>query len=88
MAIARALVNEPRILLADEPTGALDSRTSIEILALIQALGASGITVVLVTHEPEIAAFAERVIVVKDGKILSDERQTPVEAVVPPEPVS
>jgi putative ABC transport system ATP-binding protein len=88
VAIARALVNEPRILLADEPTGALDSRTSIEILALIQALGASGITVVLVTHEPDIAAFAERVIVVKDGKILSDERQTPAEAVVPPEPLS
>jgi putative ABC transport system ATP-binding protein len=88
VAIARALVNEPRILLADEPTGALDSRTSIEIMALIQALGASGITVVLVTHEPDMAAYAGRVIVIKDGKVLSDERQTPLEAVVPPEPAS
>ncbi len=77
VAIARALVNKPRILLADEPTGALDSRTSIEIMALIQELSRSGITVVLVTHEPDIAAYASRVIVVKDGQIQSDTRQAP-----------
>jgi putative ABC transport system ATP-binding protein len=84
VAIARALVNEPRILLADEPTGALDSRTSIEIMALIQELGVSGITVVLVTHEPDIAAYATRVVVVKDGLILSDKQQVPKEAILPP----
>jgi putative ABC transport system ATP-binding protein len=84
VAIARALVNKPRILLADEPTGALDSRTSVEIMALIQELGRSGITVVLVTHEPDIAAYASRVIVVKDGQIQSDTRQEPMQAVVPP----
>jgi putative ABC transport system ATP-binding protein len=75
VAIARALVNNPRILLADEPTGALDSRTSVEIMALIQELGRSGITVVLVTHESDIAAYASRVVVVKDGEILTDKRQ-------------
>ena len=84
VAIARALVNEPRILLADEPTGALDSRTSIEIMALIQELGASGITVVLVTHEPDIAEYASRRLVVKDGLILSDRQQQPKDAVLPP----
>jgi putative ABC transport system ATP-binding protein len=84
VAIARALVNNPRILLADEPTGALDSRTSVEIMALIQELGRSGITVVLVTHEADIAAFASRVIVVKDGQIQSDTRQEPVQAAPPP----
>jgi len=84
VAIARALVNEPRILLADEPTGALDSRTSVEIMALIQELGVTGITVVLVTHEPDIAAYATRVVVVKDGLILSDKQQAPKEAILPP----
>jgi putative ABC transport system ATP-binding protein len=84
VAIARALVNEPRILLADEPTGALDSRTSIEIMALIQELGASGITVVLVTHERDIAEYASRRLVVKDGLILSDEQQQPKDAILPP----
>jgi putative ABC transport system ATP-binding protein len=84
VAIARALVNEPRILLADEPTGALDSRTSVEIMALIQELGTTGITVVLVTHEPDIAAYASRVVVVKDGLILTDKHQEPREAILPP----
>jgi putative ABC transport system ATP-binding protein len=84
VAIARALVNEPRILLADEPTGALDSRTSIEIMSLIQELGTSGITVVLVTHEPDIAEYASRRLVVRDGLILSDRQQQPKDAVLPP----
>jgi putative ABC transport system ATP-binding protein len=71
------------VLLADEPTGNLDSRTSLEIMALLQALGRSGITVVLVTHEPEIAAFAGRVVVVRDGRVVSDRAQTAARAVVP-----
>ncbi|MGC4070773.1 MAG: ABC transporter ATP-binding protein [Polyangiaceae bacterium] len=74
VAIARALVCEPRVILADEPTGNLDSRTSIEVMALFQELGAQGITVALVTHEPDIAAYASRVIVVRDGHIVRDER--------------
>ena len=84
VAIARALVTEPRVILADEPTGNLDSRTSIEVMALFQELGRSGITVVLVTHEADIAQYASRHIVMRDGRILSDERQTPRAAVVPP----
>lgn len=74
VAIARALVNRPRIILADEPTGNLDSRTSIEVMALLQELGSTGITVVLVTHEPDIAAYADRTIVMKDGLVLADDR--------------
>jgi putative ABC transport system ATP-binding protein len=85
VAIARALVNRPRLLLADEPTGNLDSRTSIEVMALFQELGRSGITVVLVTHEPDIADFAARVITMRDGRVLSDERRTPRAAVAAPE---
>jgi putative ABC transport system ATP-binding protein len=84
VAIARALVSEPRVILADEPTGNLDSRTSVEVMALFQELGRSGITVVLVTHEPDIAQYASRVIVMRDGHILSDERQAQRTAVVPP----
>jgi putative ABC transport system ATP-binding protein len=75
VAIARALVAEPRLILADEPTGNLDSRTSVEILALFQELGAAGITVLLVTHEPDIAAYASRVVVMRDGRVKSDTRQ-------------
>jgi len=84
VAIARAIVNEPRVILADEPTGNLDSRTSIEIMALFQELGRSGITVILVTHEQDIAEHASRVVVVKDGRIQSDKRRVPMPAVVPP----
>ena len=80
VAIARALVNQPKVLLADEPTGALDSKTSVEVMAIFQALGRNGITVVVVTHEPDVAAYAARVIHVKDGLVLSDQRQTPARA--------
>jgi putative ABC transport system ATP-binding protein len=80
VAIARALVNRPRLILADEPTGALDTRTSTEVLDLLQTLNHSGITIVIVTHEPDIAAYASRRIVVRDGNILSDETQTPRDA--------
>ena len=75
VAIARALVNDPVLLLADEPTGALDSRTSLEIMALFQKLNATGITVVLVTHEPDVARFAQRVLMFRDGKLRADRRQ-------------
>ncbi len=73
VAIARALVNEPAVMLADEPSGNLDSRTSVEIMALLQRLNRAGITVVLVTHEPDIAVYARRTIVFRDGRVLSDE---------------
>jgi len=73
VAIARALVNRPSILLADEPTGNLDSRTSVEIMQIFQTLNEGGLTLVLVTHEPDIARFAKRTIVFRDGKIRRDE---------------
>jgi putative ABC transport system ATP-binding protein len=73
VAIARALVNRPAILLADEPTGNLDSHTSVEIMAVLQALNERGLTIVLVTHELDIAQFAKRVIVFRDGRIRKDE---------------
>jgi len=73
VAIARALVNRPAILLADEPTGNLDSRTSVEILDIFQRLNSEGLTIVLVTHEPDIAEFAKRTLKFRDGKIRSDE---------------
>jgi len=72
VAIARALVGDPALVLADEPTGALDSRTGIEIMALLQQLNREGITVVLVTHEHDIAAYADRVIQFRDGQVVSD----------------
>jgi putative ABC transport system ATP-binding protein len=80
VAIARALVNEPGAILADEPTGALDSRTGLEIMALFQALHARGITLVVVTHDPEIAAFATRVLTFRDGRLVEDRRQAPRDA--------
>jgi len=73
VAIARALVNQPSILLADEPTGNLDSRTSVEIMQIFQDLNDQGLTVVLVTHEQDIAHYAKRTIVFRDGKIRRDE---------------
>ncbi|MBI5547204.1 MAG: ABC transporter ATP-binding protein [Deltaproteobacteria bacterium] len=80
VAVARALVSNPRILMADEPTGNLDSKTSVEIMALFQELNRAGITVTLVTHEADVAAYAARVVHVRDGRIVSDERQTPRDA--------
>jgi putative ABC transport system ATP-binding protein len=74
VAIARALVNRPSILLADEPTGNLDSRTSVEIMQILQDLNDKGLTIVLVTHEHDIAQFATRVLVFRDGKIRKDDR--------------
>ena len=74
VAIARALVNRPALLLADEPTGNLDSRTGLEIMAIFQGLNAEGHTIVMVTHEPDIAAFTGRQIHMKDGRVLLDER--------------
>ncbi len=74
VAIARALVTEPLLILADEPTGALDSKTSLEIMALLQALNRQGMTVVLVTHEPDIARFAGRILGFRDGQVVQDER--------------
>jgi len=73
VAIARALVNKPAILLADEPTGNLDSRTSVEIMQIFQELNDQGLTIVLVTHEPDVAKFARRIVVFKDGKIRHDD---------------
>ena len=73
VAIARALVTEPALILADEPTGNLDSRTSIEVMALFQELNEQGITIVLVTHESDIAAYTKRVVEVRDGRIRRDE---------------
>ena len=73
VAIARALVTRPLLILADEPTGALDSRTSLEIMGLLQELNRGGMTVVLVTHEPDVARFARRVLQFRDGRVVKDE---------------
>ncbi len=75
VAIARALVGSPAMLLADEPTGALDTRTGIEIMALFQRLNREGITLIVVTHEPEVAKYAGRLLTFRDGKLIKDERQ-------------
>src|SRR6266536_4523656 len=72
VAIARALINQPELLLADEPTGNLDSRTSVEIMAIFQQLNERGITIIMVTHEPDIAAYAKRNVMMRDGVILDD----------------
>src|SRR5438132_785650 len=74
VAIARALVNDPTVILADEPTGALDSRTSLEILALLQGLNRRGMTIVVVTHEPDVAAHAGRIMNFRDGRMIRDEQ--------------
>ncbi len=84
VAIARALVASPKVILADEPTGNLDSRTSVEVMAILQELSRSGITIVLVTHEPDIATYAARVITMRDGRVREDRRQAPAVAVPPP----
>jgi putative ABC transport system ATP-binding protein len=72
VAIARALVNQPTIVLADEPTGNLDTLTSIDVMALFQSLNEQGITIILVTHEPDIAQYAQRLIMLRDGRIIQD----------------
>jgi putative ABC transport system ATP-binding protein len=73
VAIARALVNRPALLLADEPTGNLDSQTSIEVMGVFQKLNDQGITIVMVTHELDVARFTRRMVVLRDGKIVTDE---------------
>lgn len=72
VAIARALVNEPSVILADEPTGALDTRTSLEILDLFRELNDSGITIIVVTHDPEVADESKRILLFRDGRIVDD----------------
>ncbi|HJV36317.1 ABC transporter ATP-binding protein [Geomonas sp.] len=80
VAIARALVNEPSIILADEPTGNLDSRTTVEIMNIFQELNRQGITIIMVTHEPEVADFTGRHIIFRDGLLMSDTLHTPKSA--------
>ncbi len=77
VAIARALVTDPQIILADEPTGALDTRTSMDIMTLFTALHKTGMTIIMVTHEPDIADYAERLLRFRDGMLVDDIRQTP-----------
>jgi putative ABC transport system ATP-binding protein len=81
VAIARSLVNNPLLLLADEPTGNLDSRTSEEVIAIFQELNDQGETILLITHEPDIAQYARRVIAMRDGKIVRDEPVAQIRAV-------
>ena len=88
VAIARSIVNEPKVVLADEPTGALDSRTSVEVMAIFQELWRAGITVLLVTHEPEVAEFASRLVVMRDGHIVSDQLQQAREAAPPSQEIA
>jgi putative ABC transport system ATP-binding protein len=82
VAIARALVGEAPIIMADEPTGNLDTKTSYEVMAILQGLVAQGKTIILVTHEADIAAYASRVVTLRDGLIIDDKSQTPVKAEV------
>jgi putative ABC transport system ATP-binding protein len=81
VAIARAIVNHPALVLADEPTGALDTQTGQEIMALLESLNRSGMTVVVITHEAEIAAFAQRVLYFRDGRLIEDRSTSAVDAV-------
>jgi len=77
VAIARALVNDPKLLLADEPTGNLDTQTSIEIMGIFQELNEAGMTIMMVTHELDIASYAKRMVVMRDGRIVRDEQVVP-----------
>jgi ABC-type lipoprotein export system ATPase subunit len=86
VAIARALVNRPQMILADEPTGALDTATSEEVMRLLADLNAGGITVILVTHESDIAAWARRRILFRDGHVVEDLRRTPARPAAAAEP--
>ncbi len=88
VAIARALVTRPKVVLADEPTGNLDTHTGLEVMQLLRGLRGEGITVVLVTHEADIAAHAERVITLRDGLVMSDVRQAPCALELAAEPVA
>jgi putative ABC transport system ATP-binding protein len=81
VAIARALVSGPKLLLADEPTGNLDSRTSLEIIELFQRLNSEGLTILMVTHEPEVARFTRRIVTLRDGLIRADRKVDPRDAV-------
>jgi putative ABC transport system ATP-binding protein len=77
VAIARAIVNEPKLVFADEPTGNLDTKTSVDVMRLFQELWQGGLTIVFVTHEPDVALYASRIVVVRDGQVVSDVRQQP-----------
>ena len=83
MAIARALASDPKVLLADEPTGALDTKTSYEVMELIQAINDEGKTILVVTHEEDIAHMCKRIVHLKDGKIVDDKRVEQVRAKSP-----
>ncbi len=80
VAVARALVNDPAIILADEPTGNLDSKTTVEIILLLKSLNQQGVTIMLITHEPDVAAYAQRVVEFKDGLIIRDEQMDQVKS--------
>jgi putative ABC transport system ATP-binding protein len=81
VAVARALVNDPAIILADEPTGNLDSKTTVEIIQLLKSLNQQGVTIMLITHEPDVAAYAQRVVEFKDGLIIRDEQMDQVKSI-------